>query len=79
VVRAERRRRRRVLGQACCGIATARALGLAVALLEAATVETRARIASVNNIAGLAMAGTWKNAVLAAATEVDSASPDANW
>ena len=75
MIRAERRRRR-VLGQACCGIATA---GLAIALPEAATVETRARIATVNNIAGLAMAGTWKNAVLAAATEVDSASPDANW
>ena len=54
--------------------------GLAIALPEAATVETRARIATVNNIAGVAMAGIWKNAVLlAAATEVDSASPDANW
>jgi len=60
-------------------VAVPPALGLAVALPEAAAVETRAWIATVNNIAGLAMAGTWKNAVLAAATEVDSASPDANW
>jgi hypothetical protein len=48
-------------------------------LTEPAAVETRARIATVNNIAGLAMAGIWKNALLAAATGVDSASPDANW
>jgi len=77
MIRAERRRRVFLVRPAVA--LPPPVLGLAVALPEAATVETRARIGTVNNIAGLAMAGTWKNAVLAAATEVDSASPDANW
>lgn len=50
---------------------------LAVAL-PAAAVEAKARITTVNNTAGLDMAGIWKNSVIAAPSVVDSASLDAN-